>query len=57
MHDMVAGRYKLPWDSSIEVRDGQPCGFAAPTRTFRGPEPNPLDTALPALLPPFTKAA
>jgi formamidase len=27
MQDMVAGRYKLPWDASIQVRDGTPCGF------------------------------
>lgn len=32
MHDMVAGRYKLPWD--VEVKDGTPCGFPAPTRTY-----------------------
>ena len=43
MRDMVAGRYKLPWDASIQVRDGTPCGFAAPTRAYRGPEPNPLE--------------
>lgn len=34
MHDMVNGRYKLPWDASIAVRDGTSCGFAAPTRSF-----------------------
>lgn len=32
MHDMVAGRYKLPWD--VEVKDGTACGFPAPTRTY-----------------------
>jgi formamidase len=45
MQDMVAGRYRLPWDASIQVRDGTPCGFAAPTRRYRGAEPNPLETA------------
>ena len=43
MHDMVAGRYQLPWDASIQVRDGTPCGFDAPTRAYRGPEPNPFE--------------
>ncbi|MFZ2649307.1 MAG: formamidase [Burkholderiaceae bacterium] len=45
MQDMVAGRYRLPWDASIQVRDGQPCGFAAPARAYRAPEPNPLEGA------------
>ena len=43
MHDMVAGRYKLPWDASIQVRDGTSCGFEAPTRRYRGAEPNPIE--------------
>jgi formamidase len=34
MHDMVNGRYKLPWDASIAVRDGTSCGFDAPTRSY-----------------------
>jgi formamidase len=41
---MVAGRYRLPWDDTIAVRDGTPCGFAAPTRAYRGAEPNPFET-------------
>ena len=45
MQDMVAGRYRLPWDASITVRDGTPCGFAAPTRSYQGAEPNLLDKA------------
>ncbi len=48
MQDMVAGRYQLPWDASIQVRDGTPCGFAAPTRGYRGAEPNPLEPGAPA---------
>ena len=40
MHDMVAGQYKLPWQ--VEVTDGTSCGFAPPTRSYRGPEPHPL---------------
>ncbi|MFM2399258.1 MAG: hypothetical protein RL341_1415, partial [Pseudomonadota bacterium] len=34
MHDMVAGRYKLPWDASIVHKDGSSCGFAPPTRSY-----------------------
>jgi formamidase len=43
MHDMVNGRYRLPWNASIQVRDGTPCGFAAPERKYRGPEVNPFE--------------
>ena len=24
MHDMVAGRYELPWEASVQVTDGTP---------------------------------
>jgi formamidase len=47
MQDMVAGRYKLPWDAQVQVRDGTPCGFAPPERAYAGAEPNPLDRAAP----------
>jgi formamidase len=40
MHDMAAGRYKLPW--AVQVTDGTSCGFAAPSRAYRGPETHPL---------------
>ncbi len=40
MQDMAAGRYQLPWE--VQVTDGTSCGFAAPTRAYRGPEPHPL---------------
>jgi formamidase len=43
MHDMVAGTAKLPWEDQVLVTDGQPCGFDAPTRAYRGAEPNLLD--------------
>jgi len=43
MHDLVAGRYRLPWEASVQVTDGTPCGFAAPTRAYRGAEPNPYE--------------
>ncbi|MFN0304399.1 MAG: formamidase [Burkholderiales bacterium] len=44
MHDMVNGRYRLPWDASVREKDGTSCGFAPPTRPYRGAEANPLDT-------------
>ena len=42
MKDMVKGTYQLPWDSSIEVKDGSSCGFAPPLRAYSGEEPNPI---------------
>jgi len=32
MHDMVAGRYRLPWEDEVEHVDGRSCGFAPPQR-------------------------
>ncbi len=32
MRDMVAGRYRLPWEDGVKVVDGTTCGFPAPTR-------------------------
>ena len=40
MHDMAAGTYQLPWQ--VDVTDGTPCGFDAPTRPYKGPEAHPL---------------
>jgi formamidase len=37
MHDMVGGRYRLPWEDSVQVTDGSPCGFAVPTRAWGAP--------------------
>jgi formamidase len=34
MHDLVAGRYALPWEAEVKVTDGTSCGFAAPTRRY-----------------------
>ena len=42
MTDMAAGRYKLPWNDKVQVTDGTSCGFAAPTRSYIGPESHPL---------------
>lgn len=35
MQDLVAGRYRLPWEDDVQVTDGTSCGFPAPTRTYR----------------------
>ena len=32
MHDLVAGRYRLPWEDEVVHIDGTSCGFEAPTR-------------------------
>jgi formamidase len=37
MHDLVAGRYKLPWESEVVVTDGTSCGFPKPERAYAGP--------------------
>lgn len=37
MHDMVGGRYRLPWEDSVQVTDGSPSGFAVPTRAWGAP--------------------
>ncbi|MBI3513098.1 MAG: formamidase [Proteobacteria bacterium] len=34
MHDLVAGRYRLPWEAEVKVTDGTSCGFAPPTRDY-----------------------
>ena len=34
MHDLVAGRYRLPWEDAVQVTDGTSCGFAKPTRVY-----------------------
>ena len=37
MHDMVDGRFRLPWEDEVVHTDGTSCGFAPPTRSARGP--------------------
>jgi len=39
MQDLVAGRYRLPWESEVVVTDGTSCGFAAPTREYQSRDP------------------
>ncbi|GAA5168472.1 formamidase [Viridibacterium curvum] len=38
MHDMVAGKYRLPWEDEVVHKDGSACGFAPPERRYKGPE-------------------
>jgi formamidase len=34
MRDLVAGRFRLPWESEVMVTDGTSCGFNTPTRKY-----------------------
>jgi formamidase len=34
MQDLVAGKYKLPWEDEVVHKDGTAYGFAAPTRRY-----------------------
>ena len=34
MRDLVAGKYRLPWEDSVRVTDGTSCGLPAPTRRY-----------------------
>jgi formamidase len=43
MRDMVSGRFALPWEHDVVHKDGQSCGFSAPTRRFAGEEKNLLE--------------
>ena len=50
MQDMVAGNFRWPWEALVTVTDGRPCGFAPPSRSYCGAEPNPvMDPPVPAL--------
>ncbi len=35
MRDLVAGKYRLPWENEVMHKDGTSCGFPAPTRLYR----------------------
>ncbi len=35
MHDLVSGRYRLPWEDQVEVKDGTSCGFPIPNRRYK----------------------
>ena len=34
MRDLMAGKYRLPWEEEVEVTNGSSCGFAIPNRAF-----------------------
>lgn len=34
MQDLVAGNYRLPWESEVAVTDGTSCGFPKPERKY-----------------------
>jgi formamidase len=34
MHDLAAGRYRLPWEDEVKETDGTSCGFARPARRY-----------------------
>lgn len=34
MHDLIAGRYRLPWEDEVKVVDGTSCGFDKPARRY-----------------------
>lgn len=34
MHDLAAGKYRLPWEDSVRITDGTSCGLPAPTRVY-----------------------
>lgn len=36
MHDLIAGKYKLPWEDDVVHTDGKSCGFDPPTREYNG---------------------
>jgi formamidase len=38
MQDLVASRYRLPWEDDVVHRDGSSCGFPPPSRAY-SPEP------------------
>jgi formamidase len=39
MHDLAAGRYRLPWEDSVQVTDGTGCGLPPPSRSADETEP------------------
>jgi formamidase len=45
MHDLAAGRYRVPWEDEVKVVDGTSCGFAAPTRSYGAAQTPPAQEA------------
>lgn len=38
MHDLAAGKYRLPWEDDVVHTDGTSCGFTVPDRLFCPPD-------------------
>jgi len=38
MHDLAAGRYRLPWEAEVRVTDGTGCGLPPPRRLLKAAE-------------------
>jgi formamidase len=36
MRDLTAGRYRLPWEDQVKIKDGTSCGFPVPNRAYDG---------------------
>ncbi|MBX3502741.1 MAG: formamidase [Alphaproteobacteria bacterium] len=36
MRDLVGGKYRLPWEDQVKVKDGTSCGFPVPNRSYGG---------------------
>jgi formamidase len=34
MRDLVAGKYRLPWEAEVVHTDGTSCGFPKPSRHY-----------------------
>jgi len=45
MHDLAAGRYRVPWEDEVKVVDGTSYGFAAPTRSYGAAQTPPAQEA------------
>ncbi|TXN80595.1 formamidase [Methylobacterium sp. WL8] len=45
MHDLAAGRYRVPWEDQVRTVDGTACGFPAPTRSYGAGQTNPNASA------------
>ena len=46
MQDLVAGRYRLPWEDEVVHVDGRSCGFAPPERAYGPSQPSAPVAAL-----------
>jgi formamidase len=49
MKDLVAGRYRLPWEHEVVHKDGTSCGFPSPTRVYAESSTRASAPTLPAI--------